>query len=508
MLSVKKATKFAVANLIIVSTVFSSVTPAIAQSDKSSKDESFAVGNTKNPKNVIFLVGDGMGPSFNTAYRYYKNDPHAKEMTPTAFDSYLKGTNRTYSNDPKQNITDSAAGGTAFSSGHKTYNGAIGVDSNKQKVKTVLERAKEKGKSTGLVSTAELTDATPAAYAAHVTSRDDKNEIAKQFYKDKINGKHKVDVLLGGGAKYFGKSNGNLDKKFKKDGYDLATNSVDVLLGGGAKYFGKSNGNLDKKFKKDGYDLATNSKELSKSDKDKVLGLFADKNMPLAIDASKDEPSLADMQQSALSKLERNKKGFFLMVEGASIDKSAHSNDITGVMSEMEGFEKAFDDAIQYAKKHKDTLVVATADHSTGGLTIGKDKGYEWNPQPIKSMKHSGSYMTEKMAKGEDPEKVINEGYGFEFSQDDMKKVKKENKKLKRLLKKEKDEKSADVEKQTKALQHAIQKPVNDKSYTGWTSDGHTGEDVNTYAYGPRSESFSGNIENTESAKIIFDIFK
>ncbi|GBW63624.1 alkaline phosphatase [Staphylococcus aureus] len=442
MLSVKKATKFAVANLIIVSTVFSSVTPAIAQSDKSSKDESFAVGNTKNPKNVIFLVGDGMGPSFNTAYRYYKNDPHAKEMTPTAFDSYLKGTNRTYSNDPKQNITDSAAGGTAFSSGHKTYNGAIGVDSNKQKVKTVLERAKEKGKSTGLVSTAELTDATPAAYAAHVTSRDDKNEIAKQFYKDKINGKHKVDVLLGGGAKYFGKSNGNLDKKFKKDGYDLATNS----------------------------------KELSKSDKDKVLGLFADKNMPLAI--------------------------------GASIDKSAHSNDITGVMSEMEGFEKAFDDAIQYAKKHKDTLVVATADHSTGGLTIGKDKGYEWNPQPIKSMKHSGSYMTEKMAKGEDPEKVINEGYGFEFSQDDMKKVKKENKKLKRLLKKEKDEKSAEVETQTKALQHAIQKPVNDKSYTGWTSDGHTGEDVNTYAYGPRSESFSGNIENTESAKIIFDIFK
>ncbi|EMM6504485.1 alkaline phosphatase [Staphylococcus aureus] len=442
MLSVKKATKFAVANLIIVSTVFSSVTPAIAQSDKSSKDESFAVGNTKNPKNVIFLVGDGMGPSFNTAYRYYKNDPHAKEMTPTAFDSYLKGTNRTYSNDPKQNITDSAAGGTAFSSGHKTYNGAIGVDSNKQKVKTVLERAKEKGKSTGLVSTAELTDATPAAYAAHVTSRDDKNEIAKQFYKDKINGKHKVDVLLGGGAKYFGKSNGNLDKKFKKDGYDLATNS----------------------------------KELSKSDKDKVLGLFADKNMPLAIDAS--------------------------------IDKSAHSNDITGVMSEMEGFEKAFDDAIQYAKKHKDTLVVATADHSTGGLTIGKDKGYEWNPQPIKSMKHSGSYMTEKMAKGEDPEKVINEGYGFEFSQDDMKKVKKENKKLKRLLKKEKDEKSAEVETQTKALQHAIQKPVNDKSYTGWTSDGHTGEDVNTYAYGPRSESFSGNIENTESAKIIFDIFK
>ncbi|CDR26216.1 alkaline phosphatase [Staphylococcus schweitzeri] len=474
MLSINKVAKFAVANLIIISTVFNTVTPAIAQSEKEAKDDNFAVGNTKNPKNVIFLVGDGMGPSFNTAYRYYKNDPHAKAMTPTAFDSYLKGTNRTYSNDPKQNITDSAAGGTAFSSGHKTYNGAIGVDSNKQKVKTVLERAKEKGKSTGLVSTAELTDATPAVYAAHVTSRDDKNEIAKQFYKDKINGKHKVDVLLGGGAKYFGKNNGNLDKKFKKDGYDLVRNG----------------------------------KELSKSKSEKVLGLFADKNMPLAIDASKNEPSLADMQKSALSKLEQNKKGFFLMVEGASIDKSAHVNDITGVMSEMEGFEKTFDDAIQYAKSHKDTLVVATADHSTGGLTIGKDKGYEWNPQAIKSMKHSGSYMTEQIVKGAAPEKVINDGYGFALSNDDMKQIKKENKKLQKLLKKGKDEQSAKIEKQTKTLQHAIQKSINEKSYTGWTTDGHTGEDVNTYAYGPRSDEFSGNIENTESAKIIFDIFK
>ncbi|UMT80630.1 alkaline phosphatase [Staphylococcus roterodami] len=390
MLSINKVAKFAIANLMIVSTVFSTVTPAIAQSEKEAKDDSFAVGNTKNPKNVIFLVGDGMGPSFNTAYRYYKNDPHAKEMNTTAFDAYLKGTNRTYSNDPKQNITDSAAGATAFSSGHKTYNGAIGVDSNKQKVKTVLERAKEKGKSTGLVSTAEITDATPAAYASHVTSRDDKNEIAQQFYKDKINGKHKVDVLLSGGAKYFGKSNGNLDKKFKKDGYELVRNS----------------------------------KELSKSKSEKVLGLFADKNMPLAIDASKKEPSLADMQQSALSKLEQNKKGFFLMV------------------------------------------------------------------------------------KGEDPEKVINDGYGLSLSNDDMKQIKKENKKLQKLLKRGKDEKSAEIEKQTKILQHAIQKSINDKYYTGWTSDGHTGEDVNTYAYGPKSDAFSGNIENTESAKIIFDIFK
>ncbi len=115
---------------------------------KLSKDESFAVGNAENSQKYYVLVGDGISNHLTRLIVIIKMNPHTKEMTPTAFDSYLKGTNRTYSNDPKQNITDSAAGGTAFSSGHKTYNGAIGVDSNKQKVKTVLERAKEKGKWT------------------------------------------------------------------------------------------------------------------------------------------------------------------------------------------------------------------------------------------------------------------------------------------------------------------------------------------------------------------------
>ena len=193
------------------------------------QDDAVAFGNTKNPKNVIFMVGDGMGPSFNTAYRYYKNQPGAKKMNATAFDKYLKGTNRTYPNDPKENVTDSAAGGTAFATGHKTYNGAISVDNNKKALKSVLEQAKEQGKSTGLVTTAELTDATPAVYASHVDSRDKKDEIAQQFYNDKINGQHKVDVLLGGGSKYFGKENGNLDKKFKKDGYDLVSNKTQLL---------------------------------------------------------------------------------------------------------------------------------------------------------------------------------------------------------------------------------------------------------------------------------------
>ena len=475
-----KMGKTTLASSIVAASVLSTVNVSYASGSseqsaqtKQTQNDAIAFGNTKNPKNVIFMVGDGMGPSFNTAYRYYKNKPGAKKMTPTAFDKYLKGTNRTYSNDPKENVTDSAAGGTAFATGHKTYNGSISVDNDKKPLKSVLEYAKEQGKSTGLVTTAEVTDATPAVYAAHVDDRDKKDEIAQQFYNDKINGQHKVDVLLGGGSKYFGKENGHLTEKFQKDGYDYVTNKTD----------------------------------LANSKSDQVLGLFAEKNMPLQIDAPQQNPLLADMEESALSKLEKNDKGFFLMVEGASIDKSGHPNDITGVMSEMSGFDKAFQNAIDYAKNHKDTLVVATADHSTGGLSIAKGKDYVWNPDAIHKMKHSGSYMTEQIAKGKDPETVINEGYGVDFPEKQLDKVKEAAKELKDVTDKAKDDKDPKIAEATTQLQDAIQKPINDESHTGWTTYGHTGEDVNTYAYGPGADKFRGNIDNTDSAKNIFDFF-
>ena len=225
--------------------------------------------------------------------------------------------------------------------------------------------------------------------------------------------------------------------------------------------------------------------------------------MPLQIDAPDKNPKLVDMTDSAVNKLKQNDKGFFLMVEGASIDKSGHPNDVTGVMSEMSGFEKSFEYAMNYAKENPDTLVVATADHSTGGMSIAKGKDYVWNPDAIHQMKHSGKYMTEEISKGKNVEKVIKDGYGFEVSEDQMNKIKDEAKKLKDL---KKDEKA--YESQLQKVQDAVQKPINDKSNTGWTTNGHTGEDVNTYAYGPGSDKFKGNIDNTDNAKNIFDFFQ
>ncbi|EKU48496.1 alkaline phosphatase [Staphylococcus massiliensis] len=428
-------------------------------------------GNTENPKNIIFLVGDGMGPAFNTAYRHFKDNPDTEEVEKTAFDDYFVGDQSTSPKDPEDDVTDSAAGATAFSTGHKTYNGAISVNEKQERLKSVLEQAKENGKSTGLVSTAEITDATPAAYAAHVKERGMKDEIAQQFFNDKINGQHKVDVLLGGGSKYFGEENGNLKEKFAQDGYEVVENREDLL----------------------------NSKD------DQLLGLFSEGNMPLQIDAPEDDPRLVEMQSIALDRLQKNDKGFFLMVEGASIDKSAHPNDITGVMSEMEGFEKAFENATNYAKQNPDTLVVATADHSTGGLSMAKGKEYRWDPEYIRQMKHSGSYMTDQIIEGKDVEEVIQNGYGFDLDKEQMKAIKKEAKALSKLDEEKDGDKYGE---QKQKLQDAIQKPINDKSNTGWTTYGHTGVDVNTYGFGPGIDSFRGHIDNTDSAKNIFDFYK
>ncbi|MFN3634084.1 alkaline phosphatase, partial [Exiguobacterium profundum] len=133
------------------------------------QNEAEAAKDSKNhkAKNVIFMIGDGMGVPYTTALRYMNDNDETVEMEPTAFDPHLVGMQSTYPEDDAENVTDSAAAATAMSSGVKTYNNAIAVDNDKTDVKTVLEQAKENGMSTGLVATSEITHATPASYGAH-----------------------------------------------------------------------------------------------------------------------------------------------------------------------------------------------------------------------------------------------------------------------------------------------------------------------------------------------------
>lgn len=413
--------------------------------------------NNAKVKNVIFLIGDGMGTSYTSAYRYLKDDPTTKMTEQTAFDQYLVGQQMTYPEDPTQNVTDSASAATAMSAGIKTYNNAIAVDNDGTEVKTVLEAAKEKGKATGIVATSEITHATPASYGSHDISRKNMNAIANDYYDELINGKHKLDVMLGGGTDLFVRQDRNLVEEFQKDGYSYVTNRSDLL----------------------------NNKD------EQVLGLFAPTGMAKAIDRENDTPSLEEMTKSAIDRLQKDKDGFFLMVEGSQVDWAGHDNDIVGAMSEMEDFEKAFKTAIEFAKKDKNTLVIATADHSTGGFSIGSNGNYNWFGEPIKAAKRTPDFMANQILNGGNVEETLKQFISLDLTNKEIQTVK-----------------DAAVTKNFTNIDNAIESIFNERSKTGWTTGGHTGEDVPVYAFGPSSDKFVGTIDNTDHAKIIFDLLK
>ncbi|RUQ31615.1 alkaline phosphatase [Peribacillus cavernae] len=417
-----------------------------------------AKSNDSEVKNVIFLIGDGMGVSYTSAYRYLKDNPSTPVAEKTEFDKYLVGQQMTYPEDPGQNVTDSASAATAMSAGVKTYNAAIGVDNDKSEVKTVLEAAKEKGKATGLVATSEITHATPASFGAHDENRKNMNSIADDYYKELINGKHKIDVLLGGGKSNFERPDANLPEAFKKDGYSYVTNKQQLL----------------------------------KDKNEQVLGLFAPGGLPKMMDRTEDTPSLEVMTKSAVERLNKDKDGFFLMIEGSQVDWAGHDNDIVSAMSEMEDFEKAYKAAIEFAKKDKNTLVIATADHSTGGYSIGADGIYNWFGEPIKAAKRTPDFMANEIAKGADVEQTLKKYI-------DQTKVALTNEEIQSV-------KDAAQKKQVTDIDNAIENIFNKRSHTGWTTGGHTGEDVPVYAFGPNKERFAGQVDNTDHAEIIFDL--
>lgn len=445
----KKAWPFAVVSSLALTSV---VTWNMTRSDVIKADEK---ENDAKIKNVIVLIGDGMGPSYMTAHRYMKDNPKTFEMEQTEFDKHLVGTQVTYPEDEHQNITDSASAATAMSAGVKTYNAAIAVDNDKTNVKTVLEQAKERGKSTGLVATSEITHATPAAFGAHDVSRKNMDAIGNDYFDEKINGKHKVDVLLGGGVNNFVRKDRNLTEEFKKDGYSYVTDRQQLL----------------------------NDKS------DQILGLFAPGGFDKMIDRNDKAPSLEEMTNAAIDRLNKNKNGFFLMVEGSQIDWAGHDNDVVAAMSEMEDFERAFKAAIEFAKKDKHTLVVATADHSTGGFSLGTKGEYNFDVKPIKAAKRTPDFMAAEIAKGASVEETLKKYIDLELTPEEMKSVN-----------------DVAPSKDVTKIDNAIEAIFNKRSYTGWTTEGHTGEDVGVYAFGPGKYLFAGVQENTNLAKRVFDI--
>jgi len=399
------------------------------------------------PKNVIYMIGDGMGPAFTTAYRYYKDDPTTKEIETTVFDTMLKGMAHTYPDDHTY-VTDSAAGATALSSGHKSYNGAIAVDTAKKPVKTMLEIAKEQGMTTALVATSQINHATPASFAAHNESRRNYDDIANDYIDNKIAGKLPVDLMLGGGTQYFIRDDRNLVDEFKKAGYQYAD---DI-------------------------------KNLGQITQIPAIGLYAPKGLPFALDEN--PTRLKQLTSKAFDLLDgQNDKGFFVMIEGSQIDWCGHANDIACAMAEMDDFAKSIETAKAYVDKNPDTILVITADHSTGGLTIGAHGQYKWETDIIKGVKATAGTLTKLLMGSDNLKTVWQANTRIEFTTENEIKLK---------------QAKAMGE---KTLNLAVKSIINDLSFTGWTTGGHTASDVQVFAYGKNSDDFIGSQNNTDIAK-------
>ncbi|MEJ2216767.1 MAG: alkaline phosphatase [Gemmatimonadota bacterium] len=280
------------------------------------------------PKSVILMIGDGTGVAYWSAARLARKDLAVADFP-------VMGLVDTQSSDAR--VTDSAAGATAFASGVRTYNGAIGVSPDTTPMETVLEMARDQGKATGLVATSRINHATPAAFAAHVRSRQMYDRIARQMAGAG------VTVMVGGGSGYF-------DGTARADSQNLL-----ATLG-------------------QQYTVVMNPTDFLALDPDTVqmlLGLLVPKDMPAATGRT---ITLGDMTRTTLAVLDHDPDGFFVMVEGSEIDWMGHDNaPLEDVVAEVLDFDGAIREARRYQASHRNTLIVVLADHETGGLALHDD---------------------------------------------------------------------------------------------------------------------------------------
>lgn len=275
------------------------------------------------PKNVVLLIGDGMGLAQIYAGMVANDNKLQLERCKNV------GFVKTYS--ASHFTTDSGAGGTALACGVKTKNGMIGMNADSVVVRSILEMAEKNNLATGIVSACAVTHATPASFVAHVADRNMYEEIAAYYLKTDI------DVFVGGGRKYFEErtDDRNLIDELKAKNYQIAYTIADV------------------KAVKSG----------------KLAGLLYEDQNPAMPERGK---MLPDATMAAIDVLDNNKKGFFLMVEGSQIDWASHDNDAAQVVKEVLDFDETVGRVLDYAQKHGNTLVIITADHETGGLTFPK----------------------------------------------------------------------------------------------------------------------------------------
>jgi len=420
-------------------------------------------------KNVVLLIGDGMGPSHIWASWLYSNRVLGKnlkmiEIMNAGHTAYLV-------NDAADAIvTESAAAASQIATGQRMTTGALSMAADgKTPVKTIMEILKAKGLATGLVTTSGITDATPAAFAVHVAHRSDEISVADQELT------FGVDVLMGGRKQFF-----------------LPEVSA------GKRTDGR---NLLDEARAAGYAVVGDAEELRVAAGPRILGLFHMGNMAHEIDRSVTmEPSLAEMTAKTLEALSQTPSGFFAMIEGGRIDHAAHRNDAAGMIHDTLAFDEAIGVVQEFARKNPNTLVIVTADHETAGLALispSKESKADIGIDVTTIRKAKASFEVIADALGQDPtpkqvQQVVKTYLDIEITDDEARTV--ANDTIRKL----------DPAHYGYLFLHSLAFVLRPYLGVSWGSQSHTASPLLVFGMGPGSERLRGLLHNTQ----LFDIMK
>jgi len=451
----------------------------------------FELSNKKTPvMNVIFMISDGFGPTsetFGRTYYQYINKYRYDQITP--LDKMLVGQSRTRSYNSL--ITDSAAGATAYSCAQKTYNYGIGVTPDERPCATLLEGAHNKGMLTGIVVTSRVTHATPGAFFGHAINRNEEDFIATWLSPNitNLNYDRQVDLIFGGGLCHFIPS--YEENSCRKDNINLLEDTKFLFVNDRASF-----------------DRLNDTGVLP------VMGLFTPDHMSFEIDRDPEkEPALWEMTDKALrilSNSDKKGKGFFLLIEGSRIDMAAHGNDPAAHANDILAYYKTIEVVQKFVDEHPNTLVVSVSDHETGGLALGYQPTkiypkYIWYPEVVSKVTKSTKKIALEIEKilnshekirdsnNEDDDdnsntlydlvsNIIFERMGIDDPTD---------KELKYIV-------ESEIGRNTVDLANYLAKMISNRAKIAWTTHGHSGTDVNLYAYGKEANRFRGSKENNE----------
>ena len=434
----------------------------------------------QSPRNIIILLADGAAPTQWDFGRYSSRVLRGQPFAATDV-VFRQGAMGLLATSPHgAYVTDSAAAASAMATGFKVANGALSMTPDRQSPRTVMEAARLAGKRTGLVTTATVYDATPAAFALHAASRRDSQALVDQLLA------FGPDVMLGGGAAFFRPESTQGGKR--KDGHDVIA-----------------------AFRAKGHRVVTTTAELAAATEPRLLGLFADDDMEFESerDPAK-EPTTAEMAAAALRALAQGPAGFVLLIENENVDTAAHHNDAPSMMRALWAFDDAVKVALDFQRRHPDTLVIVTGDHETGGFSptyavrdltsLASGNRFYSGDEHLRMLERvTMSLRSAKERLGQQPagetldQLVATHFPGFRLDAD-----------LRALILAGK----TDERNFTYVPQNALGRMIARQTGYYWGTAGHTPQPVLVGALGPGSDRFRGYQDNTDFAKHLHDLLR